>query len=59
MKTVRELLREKGNAIWTMRPDATVLETLELTAEKKIGAVLAADLRVGRRRAAGTAGATD
>lgn len=43
MMTVSDLLREKGTAVWAVRPDATVFEALELMAEKNIGAVLALD----------------
>ena len=41
MKTIRDILKEKGGAIWSIDPDATVLEALRLMAEKNIGAVLA------------------
>ena len=41
MKTIRDILKEKGGAIWSIEPDATVLEALRLMAEKNIGAVLA------------------
>ncbi len=40
MSTVRELLRAKPAAIWTIGPEASVYEALELMAEKDIGAVL-------------------
>jgi CBS domain-containing protein len=40
MKTCRELLDQKGNAIWSVNPSETVFATLELMAEKGIGAVL-------------------
>lgn len=40
MKNVRELLDQKGGAIWSVKPDVTVFSTLELMAEKEIGAVL-------------------
>ncbi|HNS00939.1 MAG TPA: CBS domain-containing protein [Anaerolineae bacterium] len=43
MMTVSDLLREKGTAVWAVRPDATVFEALELMAEKNIGAVLVLD----------------
>lgn len=41
MNTVGYLLHDKGSAIWATRPDATVLDALELMAEKNIGADLA------------------
>ena len=40
MKTVREILEKKGNQIWTITPDATVYEALELMAKKEVGALL-------------------
>lgn len=43
MTTVNDLLRDKNSEIWTIGPDATVLEALELMAEKNIGAVLVMD----------------
>jgi len=39
-KTVGELLRGKGKAVWSVGPDDTVFETLKFLAEKEIGAVL-------------------
>jgi CBS domain-containing protein len=40
MKTVRDLIAQKGNVVWSVSPDATVFEALELLAEREIGAVL-------------------
>jgi CBS domain-containing protein len=40
MKTVDNVLRTKGTAIWSVTPDETVYEALSLMAEKNIGAVL-------------------
>ncbi len=40
MSTVRELLRAKPAGVWTIGPEASVYEALELMAEKDIGAVL-------------------
>lgn len=40
MATVRDVLRRKSAAVWTVPPDATVYRALELMAEKNIGAVL-------------------
>ncbi|GIV65966.1 MAG: CBS domain-containing protein [Chloroflexota bacterium] len=37
--TVRQILQNKGEVVWSVSPDATVLEALELMAEKDIGAV--------------------
>lgn len=40
MKTVRDILSQKGSEIYFVDPDTTVLDTLKLMAEKEIGAVL-------------------
>lgn len=42
-RTARDLLRVKGTDVWSVSPDATVYEALELMAEKNIGAVLVMD----------------
>ena len=43
MKTVRELLRNKGYHVWSIGPDATVYEALTLMAGKDVGALLVLD----------------
>ncbi len=40
MKTVRQLLVDKGHQIFGVEPDASVLEALELMERENIGAVL-------------------
>ncbi len=40
IESIRQLLNKKGNHVWSISPDATVYEALELMAEKNIGAVL-------------------
>jgi CBS domain-containing protein len=40
MKTVRDLLEQKGRKVWSVGPDSTVYDALRLMAEKDIGAVL-------------------
>lgn len=40
MKTVREILQKKGGKIWSVTPETTVFEALQIMAEKKIGALL-------------------
>jgi CBS domain-containing protein len=40
MKTVREILQEKGREVWTVESDARVFDALTLMAEKGIGALL-------------------
>ena len=43
MITVGEILNRKGHDIWSIPPNATVYEALELMADKNIGAVLVTD----------------
>lgn len=38
--SIREILTHKGNTTWTVSPDATVFEAIQLMAEKNIGALL-------------------
>lgn len=40
MYTVRHLLQEKGNQVWTIAPTVTVYEALELMAKHNIGALV-------------------
>ena len=40
MSTVRDIIRKKGSEIWSVAPDASVYEALEVMAEKKAGALL-------------------
>ena len=43
MKTVRDLLKQKGRDVWSIAPDSTVYDALKLMAEKNIGALLVID----------------
>jgi CBS domain-containing protein len=43
MTIVAQVLQEKGHTVWSVSPDATVYQALELMAEKGIGAVLVLD----------------
>jgi CBS domain-containing protein len=43
MEMVSEFLASKGNEVFSVRPEATVYEALELMAEKNIGAVVVTD----------------
>ncbi|MFD2113691.1 CBS domain-containing protein [Thiorhodococcus fuscus] len=43
MKTVLELLDQKGSRLWSIAPDASVHEALSLMAERRIGAVVVID----------------
>jgi CBS domain-containing protein len=38
--TVREVLQKKRRDVWSVSPDATVYEAIELMAEKRVGALL-------------------
>ncbi len=40
MHNVRDVLRSKGYDIWSVTPDTTVYEALQLMAEKDVGALL-------------------
>jgi CBS domain-containing protein len=40
MKTVSEILKKKGNEVFSIAPDTTVFEALEIMALKNIGAVI-------------------
>jgi CBS domain-containing protein len=40
MTTVSQLLRTKGRDVWSVAPETTVYNALELMAEKNVGAVL-------------------
>jgi CBS domain-containing protein len=41
--TVNEILAHKGGNIWTVSPEATVFDAIQLMAEKNIGALLVTD----------------
>jgi len=43
MKTIKQLLDEKGAEIWSIGPDASVYDAVALMAEKGIGALLVVD----------------
>jgi CBS domain-containing protein len=40
MKTIGQLLKIKGNTVWSIEPDAPVFDALKLMAEKNVGALL-------------------
>ena len=40
---VRQLLKTKGNEIWSIAPQATVYEALQIMSEKDVGALLVVD----------------
>jgi signal-transduction protein with cAMP-binding, CBS, and nucleotidyltransferase domain len=43
MITVKDMLDQKGHTAWTIGPDATVFEALELMAKKGLGALIVVD----------------
>jgi CBS domain-containing protein len=43
MATVDMMLKNKGRAVFSLKPEATILDALKLMAEKEIGAVLVMD----------------
>ena len=40
MRSVADLLHDKGSEVWAVAPDQTVLDALRLMAEKEVGALL-------------------
>ena len=43
MKSLKQLIAAKGGQVWSIKPDATVFEALQLMAQKDIGALLVMD----------------
>jgi len=43
MKTVRDILKAKGHDVWCVSSGATVLDALQLMAEKEVGALVVVD----------------
>ncbi len=43
MLTVRDILKVKGSQVWSVSPEATVLEALEIMAQKNTGALVVLD----------------
>ncbi len=43
MKLVSDILNSKGHEIWAVKPDDTVFDSLQLMAEKGVGALLVMD----------------
>jgi CBS domain-containing protein len=43
MITIGELLKVKGNQVWSITPDTSVLEALQLMTDKQVGALLVLD----------------
>lgn len=40
MSTVRDIIRKKGSEIWSIAPDASVYDAIQMMAEKNAGALL-------------------
>ena len=40
MNTIRQLLQGKGNEVWRVAPDATVLDAMKTMAEREVGALM-------------------
>ena len=38
--TIQEILDHKGTAVWTISPDATVFEAIQMMSDKNVGAIL-------------------
>lgn len=43
MRTVKQLLEDKGHDVWSVSPDSSVLETIKEMADKQVGALLVLD----------------
>ncbi len=43
MRFVSDILKAKGNDVWSVKPDDTVFDTLQLMADKGVGALLVMD----------------
>lgn len=43
MNTIRDLLKVKGNQVWSITPNSTVLDALQHMTEKQVGALLVLD----------------
>jgi CBS domain-containing protein len=38
--SIREILNQKGNIVWSITPETTVLDAIKMMAEKNVGALL-------------------
>ena len=41
--TINEILGQKGAMVWTVQPDSTVFEAIQMMADKNVGALLVID----------------
>ena len=42
-RTVGQLIEEKGSDVWSVAPDASVYEALEIMADRNVGALVVLD----------------
>jgi CBS domain-containing protein len=45
MRTIRQILKQKGKELWNISPDAMVFEALQMMAAKDVGALLVMERR--------------
>ncbi len=43
MKSVHDILKHKGNEVWSVKPDDTIFNSLKVMADKEVGALLVLD----------------
>ena len=43
MHTAADILRDKGNDVWSVSPDDTILDAIRMMAERQVGALLVLD----------------
>ncbi|HHQ13859.1 MAG TPA: CBS domain-containing protein [Chromatiales bacterium] len=43
MRTVQDILKSKGSDVWSIGPDNTIFEAVQIMADKRIGALLVMD----------------
>ena len=43
MKTVNQILKAKGRAVWSIQPGASIFDALKIMAEKEVGALVVTD----------------
>src|SRR5262245_49873453 len=41
--TIRDVLKRKGHAVWSISPESSVFQAIELMAERHVGALLVID----------------
>lgn len=43
MKSVHDILKDKGHDVWSVNPDDTIFDSLKVMADKEVGALLVMD----------------